>query len=93
MREIGDGLANFFGHIHGREIVEKERARERILVSYLKMTEREVMGESVRSSEAREIEKNGEMRRGRLMEERRTGARLKMNLSAAGEPMEGVTAI
>lgn len=50
------------------------------------------MGESMRSSKAREIENNGKMRRARLMEERRKGARLKMNLSAAGEPMEGVTA-
>lgn len=57
------------------------------------MTEREVMGECVRDSEARDVERNGEMRRGRLMEERRKGARLKMNLSVAGEPMEGVTAI
>lgn len=71
----------------------REKERERIIVSYLKMTEREVMGERVRGSEAREIEKNGEMRRGRLMEERRKGVRLKMNLSAAGEPMEGVTAL
>lgn len=51
------------------------------------------MGECVRGSEARDVERNGEMRRGRLMEERRKGARLKMNLSVAGEPMEGVTAI
>ena len=47
------------------------------------MTEGEVMGKIVRSSGAREIEKNGEMRRGRLMEKRRKGAWLKMNLSAA----------
>lgn len=43
-------------------------ARERIIVSYLKMTERELMGERVRGNGAREIEKNGEMRRARLME-------------------------
>ncbi len=75
----------------GEEIVERDR--ERILISYLKMTEREVLVESVRSSEARAMEKNGGLRRGRLMEDRRKGARLKMNLSAAKEPMEGVTAI
>lgn len=33
---------------------------ERIIVSYLEMTERQVMGERVRSSKAREIGKNGE---------------------------------
>lgn len=48
------------------------------------------MEESVRGSEAKEIEKNGEIRRNRLMEE---SGKLKMNLSTAGESMEGVTAI
>lgn len=47
-----------------------ESRSERIIVSYLEMTERQVMGERVRSSKAREIGKNGEARGGgRLMEE------------------------
>lgn len=56
----------------------------------LKMTEREVMAECVRGSEARDAEKNREMRRGRLIGG--GGLQLKMNLSIAGKPMEGVTA-
>lgn len=52
-----------------------------------------MMGGRVRSSKAGGTERTGEMRGGRLMVERRKGARLKMNLSAAGESMEGVTAV
>lgn len=37
-----------------------ESRSERIIVSYLEMTERQAMGERVRSSKAREIGKNGE---------------------------------
>lgn len=39
-------------------IVESKREKERIIVSYLKMTEGEAMEERVRGTEAREIEKN-----------------------------------
>ena len=63
------------------ETTESERERERIHVSCLKMTEREVMRESVRGSRAgRSREKNGEMRRGRLMGRGGSGQRAENEL-------------